>query len=669
MRFKLTIVALIAFQVTFSQNFKFGKVSKEEIAQKEHPTDPAANAAILYREYKTHFEYSSEDGFYYETEVFERIKIYSKEGYDNANFSIKVYKGSGGSHESFSGLKAYTYHVNGGKIEKIKLKSDGIFKEEAHKYLDLMKFTMPSLVEGCVIEYKYTLKSPYKSSIEPYRFQEEIPVNELVFDFRVPEYLNYKTHQKGNLNYKINRDGKDRTMEFKYLQKAVLNGGGSDKTITNNVTFIENIYKVNLHNVPAVKREAFAGNLSNYLASLKFELAYTKYPGAPLKSYATDWSFVTYSIYDSPSFGGELDKVNYFKDDIDNLLSGVSNENDKMGLIYNFVKTKMTWNGYVGKYTSQGVKSAYKSGVGNTAEINLMLTAMFRYARLNTNPILVSTKNNGIPAFATRNGFNYVISGVETTNGVYLFDATNKKLQPNILDPEVMNWQGRLIRNDGSSAWVPLIPNKPSVKNTMISAEITRDLELKGNLKERITDHYALAAREEYLNVSEDDIRKSLEKDKLETELSNIELKDLENVSKPVSVSYDFESFNLVEEISGKLYFSPMLFLGEKGNPFKLEERDYPVDFGFPKKVRAIINIVIPEGYTIETLPESTSFSFGDNDAVFRYKISQISNKVQLSLEFAINQPLISPSDYKNLKGFYQLMVEKQNEKVVLIKS
>jgi len=293
---------------------------------------------------------------------------------------------------------------------------------------------------------------------------------------------------------------------------------------------------------------------------------------------------------------------------------------------------------------------------------------MFRYAHLNANPVLVSTKRNGIPIVATRNGFNYVISAVEVNNAVYLFDASSKNGQVNLLKPNILNWQGRLIREDGSSTWVLLIPSKHAVSNVMLNATITKDLNVNGDVKKRITGHLAIEAREKFSNVAKDDIRKELEKNKIETELSNIEIKDLDNLGKPVSLSYNFESFNLVEEIEGKLYVSPMLFIGEKGNPFISEERIYPVDFGYLKKMRALVNIDIPEGYTVEQLPENTSFSFGNNDAIFRYKISSTATKIQLSLEFSINQSLISPSNYKNLKGFYQLMVDKQNEKVVLSK-
>ena len=669
MKFKLLLIFFIIFQVSFSQNYKFGKVSKEELAQKEHPNQPSADAAILYRSYKTHFDYSEEEGFYLVTDVHERIKIYNKKGFSYGTKEVGLSQGKRNHNETMSGLKAYTYFLEGnGKVAKVKLKKEGIFYEEKSKSYHVKKFTMPNLSEGCVIEYEYSFKSPFVQDVSTYRFQETIPVDEVALEFKTPEYLVYKTHQKGWLPIKINRDGQERTLDFSYMQIGALNGGGADKAVKNQITFRENSYLVTMHDVPAALEEAYSGNINNYLSGLKFELSYTQYPNTTRKSYATDWGFVAKSIYESPSFGNALEATKYFKNDIDNLLSDVSGENEKMMRIYEFVKSKMTWNNYNGIFVYDGVKNAYKKGTGNSAEINLMLTAMFRYAKLNANPILISTKRNGIPTLPTRSGFNYVISGVETTKGIYLFDATDKKGEANVLKTNLLNWQGRLIRKGGSSSWVGLMPSKPAVMNAMISSTIESDLSVKGKLQTRFTGHFSKEARNKYTNKNEDDIRKGLEKDKGETEISNIEFGNLETLYKPISLKYDFESSDIVEDISGKLYFSPMLFIGEKENPFKLEDRKYPVDFTFPKKDRVIINIKIPEGYKVESMPENTSFSFGQNIGSFRYQISNTGDVVKLSVDFTLNHSLISSGDYKNLKGFYQLMVEKRNEKVVLSK-
>ena len=57
---KLILVTLILlFNFSFSQNYKFGKVSKEELAETSYNNDSTVNAAVLYRNQKTNYRYES----------------------------------------------------------------------------------------------------------------------------------------------------------------------------------------------------------------------------------------------------------------------------------------------------------------------------------------------------------------------------------------------------------------------------------------------------------------------------------------------------------------------------------------------------------------------------------------------------------------------------------
>ena len=665
----LTII-LFAFNVSMAQNYKFGKVSKEEVLQEQHPQDPEADAAILYREIETNFDYTEDSWFFMVTNVYERIKIYNKEGFDWASKKIKLYQGSTGSDDEISNLKAYTYYLDGsGKVEDVKLRNDAIFEEESNKYVHNVKFTMPDLKEGCVIEYRYTIKSPFISNIEEFRLQEAIPIDKINIRFASPEYFVFKTHQRGWVPYNIDKDLKDRTIAMGNARTQYDKyGNTTSKGGTRDLKFREEVYNIDLDNVPAMKEEAYAGNIDNYATALKLELSYTDFPGSTMKTYSSTWEDVSKSIYNVDLFGSELAKHSYFDDDLENLLAGVSDKDKKTELIFNYVKNKMSWNKYNGYYTNEGVKDAYKKGSGNIADINLMLVAMLRKAGLIANPVLVSTKAHGIPVFPTRNGFNYVIAAVEKGSDVVLLDATSKDAEVGVLQSKILNWQGRLIRKDGSSSWVGLSPKKHAIQSTMVNAELTEDLSLKGVAKNRFTGNYALKYRSDYKNVTEDDQRKKLEKDYKETELANVKFGNLSTTGKPVSLQYDFESFNTVEEVSGKLYLSPLLFMTTPDNPFKLEERDYPIDYGYPMKNRYIVNIDIPEGYTVESVPENTVYTLGENTGNFKYVISQTGNKLQLSVEFSINQSLVAANDYANLKKFYELMIAKESEKVVLSK-
>ena len=68
----------------------------------------------------------------------------------------------------------------------------------------------------------------------------------------------------------------------------------------------------------------------------------------------------------------------------------------------------MHWNGMYGYTSDEGVKKAYDLKTGNIADINLILVGMLRAANLKANPVLISTRSNGVPLFPTMEGFNYV---------------------------------------------------------------------------------------------------------------------------------------------------------------------------------------------------------------------------------------------------------------------
>ena len=509
----LTAIIVFCFlNISVAQNYKFGKVSKEELLQKEHPSDPNADAAILYRETKTEFQYTQDAGWYMVTDYLERIKIYNKEGFDWANLTIDLYRGSG--EDKLIGLRGSTYYMDeGGKMKEVKLKNDGIFKEETTKFLSQTKVIMPDLREGCVIEYRYTINSPFIFNINEFRFQETIPVDKVEVQFKTPEYFVYKSHQRGWVPFKVENHSRERTLTFRQTTRdlSALTSTGIPETTTREVKLKEITYTVELENVPAIKEEAFVGNLNNYTTALQFEMSYIDQPGNPIKTYTTTWEDVSKSIYRADVFGAELDRKNYFESDLDKLLSGVTNPQEKVGVIFSHVLTKMNWNGYNGFYTNEGVRAAYKKGSGNVGDINLMLVAMLRYANLNANPVLVSTKAHGIPLFPTRNGFNYVIAAVELPQGTLLLDGTNKNAEIGVLKSSILNWQGRMVTKEGNSSWVALSSQVPAIKSTMLNAEITPDLSMTGKAQNRFTGNYAFQYRTEFKALNEDSQRKVLE--------------------------------------------------------------------------------------------------------------------------------------------------------------
>ena len=662
------------FTTLLAQDYDFGDVSEEELLEKEHPIYKDADAAILYRSYNAYFTYTTNEGFLVNTEVHERIKIYNPDGYKYATKSVSLYEQDSKYKDDLRSLKAYTYNLENGNISKDKLSKDGVFKEEQSKYRTLTKFTMPNLKEGCVIEYKYLLKTPFVSNLDEFRFQEQIPINTVSSKFRSPEYYGFNMHQKGLSQISIENEVKSRTIIYKpqnsQSRKIVDRVVIHDKSPkTRKLTFSENIINMSGSQIPAIKEELYTNNIDNYSNAIKFELAYINFPGSTYKNYSNSWNDVAKSIFDQPQFGDELKKSNYFNNDLSRLISSQQSEIEKTVAIYEFVKQKMNWNGYVGIATDDGVRSAYKNNVGNITEINLILTAMLREAGLNTNPVLLSTKNHGIPIFPTRNGFNYVISSVTIDGGLVLLDASKKYGEINLLEEELLNWNGRLITEDGRSKWVNLLPNKQAEQNTMLSVTIDNDLNTNAKVINKLTGHKSYAFKKKYANVAKVSQLEMFENQFKNIQVSNLEVQNLDKLYQPISFNYDVSYSNALDIIDSKIYVTPLLHLGTYENPFVPETRQYPVDFVYPLKTRVIASIKIPDGYTVETIPETLNIAIPKNQGSFQYLVNVSGNNIQVSSQLSISTHIIASNYYKELKAFYDMVINKQLEKIVLVKS
>lgn len=666
-----TILTLFIAANLFAQEVKFGKITKAALEEKMYPKDSVADAAYVYRYRRTHYEYTAREGFVVITEVHNRVKIYTKEGFKKATESIGYYKPDKGSSERVSDIKGYTFNLENGKIKKTKLAKSDIFEEKLSKYRSVKKITMPALKVGSIIEWKYKLISPYDRVIDDLEFQFDIPVKKLNYIIETPEWYTFNKRPKGYYLIASKESKRSGSISFSGNRVGTRTFGGSDVTSPQdsqiNLAFNKSVYEAN--DIPGLKGgEPFVSSIRNYRGGMKYELSAITYPNSMPKLLALTWEDVAKRIFKAGSFGGELEKTSFFKDDLQTLLASAKTNNEKIIAILEFVKSKVKWNGYYGKYTDASLRKAYKEGAGNVAVINLLLTSMLREAGFDANPVLTSTRANGIPILPTSNGFNYVISSITTPNGVLLLDATNEYSTVNVLPFRVMNWSGRLIKKDGTSSEVPLIPKRHRLEDNFVSVKLSDDGSIEGMVRTKYTGYNALSYRSRNNPVKEEDVISKLEEN-YSVEIDNFKVTNDKNIVKPIARVFKFSSEDHVEEISGKLYVNPLLFFTMKTNPFKVEERKYPIDFGIPWKDKNTVTIEIPEGYTVESVPTVAAIGLPDGLGLFKFQVKQAGNKIKVISLLQFNQGVIIPKYYAQLKEFFKQVVEKQTEKIVLVKS
>ena len=293
---------------------------------------------------------------------------------------------------------------------------------------------------------------------------------------------------------------------------------------------------------------------------------------------------------------------------------------------------------------------------------------MLRYAGLDANPILISTRSNGIPVFPGHSAYNYVIAGVQLPSGLVMLDATEKYSLPNVLPLRDLNWIGRMIRKDGTSQEVDLMPKVHAKEVVNMQFSIDPEGTIKGMLRSQLTNHEALNYRDRYLVLNEESYLDNLESRNNNIEVNNYKRQNETNLLQPIIETYEFVDTKSLEVINDKIYISPLLFLSFGENPFKQTERTYPIDFSYPNQTKYNIMIDVPAGYVVETLPEQSSIATGEGIGSFKYIIGESNNKIQVSMNLDLNHSIVAPKYYDVVKYFFQTFVDKQNEKIVFRK-
>ncbi|MCM0665920.1 DUF3857 domain-containing protein [Flavobacterium tyrosinilyticum] len=660
LRFLLICIALLGSTITIqAQNYDLGKVTIAELNEKVHPKDSSAPAAILFKKGRTYFGYNKDVGFYANHVCEVKIKIYKKEGLSWADQKVRFYIGYDKLNEDrleFS--DAVTYNLENGNIVKTKLNNQGEFKNKINQYWKEKTITLPNVKVGSIIEYKYVLRSENLVKFPDFDVQFSIPVDYFYYKTQIPEFYIYKPILIGGIPLET---------ESKFTAASQSFDNAYSQTSSFSYKQIETFYKGK--DVPALKEEPYINNLENYRGSIQQELERVRLPDQPVKDYSLTWEGVAKTIFKDDSFGKQLNQGSLFTDDLNKLLSNVEDKKERLNLIFTYVKNRMNWNEINSCYTEKGVEKAYKDQTGNVAEINFILINMLRAAGIEANPVLVSTIQNGLPVYPTRTGFNYVIVAAEIDGKKNLLDASHKLTAPNILPLNVLNWNGRLIKKDGNSEEIQLDPTQQSKEIYSLIVKINPDGKMNGQARVQRTDYDAYSFRVENNTKTEDAYLEKLENRLGGLEISNYAIENQKsNLDQSVIETFSFASSNRSDIIDGKIFVNPLLFFTQSKNPFNQEKRQMPVYFGYKNIEKFNLNIEIPQGYTVESLPKPFRISSEDKLMSFILNFSFSENKIQIVSQKEINSSIFVAEDYGMIKEFFQKMIVSQNEKIILKK-
>ena len=220
---------------------------------------------------------------------------------------------------------------------------------------------------------------------------------------------------------------------------------------------------------------------------------------------------------------------------------------------------------------------------------------MLEKAKLNVLPVLLSTRDNGLVRETSPNSlrFNYVICQVNLNGQNILLDATDKLLSGQLLPEKCLNGRGFVV-NGGGFDWINL--QSPSKSKTAIHVDLnlTNEGELKGKLQIERTNYDAFRSRKEYFSKGEVDYLKDFQSSR-SWELTKSEFLNAKDVQQSFKEVHEVIFTDNVATAGKMIYLSPIVVDQEEENPFRQEERKYPIDFGSPFNKIYLFKILVPE--------------------------------------------------------------------------
>ncbi len=645
--FITALTAVCYAQENYSE--EYGKVTQYEISMTEYPSDPEAEAVVIYSLGNNYFVGEDGIGFRLYMDIRKKIKVLKQAGVSYANIEIPFYTGDQES-ELVQDIEATVYNMDNGKLIKSILDPKKIFEEKVDKDYFIKKIALPDVREGSVIEYKYRIKTPFFFNMRRWAFQEKIPVIHSRLDYKAIPYFEYTYITRG-------------TNKFDEFESSLPN----QEINYSGLKYKEKLYTFGMKNLPAFRDEDFISSDKDYMVSINFQISrtYSFYNGAK-RDYMSTWPDMCDEFMKLPDFGKYLkDSEKEGKKVLVTLNLNNQSDLDKAKIITEYVRSMYSWNDFYGKFSTSKLSDFLKLKKGNIADINLYLIGLLKAENINVEPVVLSTRSNG--AVSRSHPFqqflNYVIAQVSIDGSTYYIDASEPLRYFDELPTRCTNVEGLVVKPK-TEEWI--VTTQKEISSTNKNFEITIDPK-ESLLNVDIT--YTLKGQDAYefrnvYNGKEDDLKEYFRKNNNIGDLDSLKIKNYKNTDQ--LFIFSFKAKTAFEKVSEKLFIHPFCNLVISQNIFKHERRLLPIDLIYLQEDEFHSEIKIPEGYAIEHLPDSVNHNGRIMSMNYSTQVKDDIIVVDASYGFKTN--IYDAKDYNRLKSTFAILLKHLSDMIVLVK-
>lgn len=619
----------------------YGRVSQEELKMTQYLPDTLADAVVLMNNGFLGFTID-EKGRKYVLSYFKRIKLLK-------NTSFATY----GMHTIICSEKEEIKNLKGQSISPDSIVTPVTdFYDEIGKGFKSKKIIFPNLKEGSIIEFQYNLESHDLFAIRPWYFQENIPVQHSELMFFISYYLDYMNIFSG----------RKPSFDIKRVAKTIEYEG---KTIVDSTSF----YRYYVDTLEAMKPESYITTLNNYLSNIKFQLKEVKPLWSDTTKIVQTWEAFADAFEKDNNLGKQLsEKKNYSAiwKKVKPLIENIKDNKEKISIIYDFINQNVNWNEDFSFYVEgKSLNDAFNKRIANSGELNLMLIACLNKAEIQAFPLLISTREHGLPykQYPIVNQFNHVLCYVRLDDKAILLDAGNALRPLNLPRINSLNGWGMLLEAK-NPRWIQITP--PTVNEKMV---VNASLKTEGMLECSISmTHDGYSALEERSDEKNENFIKNWKNAYPETSFQEINIQNQNVIDSFYQRNIQCTIPNMGNINNNLIYLKPVLNTTFDESPFKQKNRNYPVELPYPIHDIYELNLKIPKGFLLEYVPNDTLISLPDNAGSFQYSCKHKGDTLSLIMSVELKKIFFVTEEYQMIKKFFDAIVDKNKELLIFKK-
>ncbi len=622
---------------------EWGKVSVTEMSMETYVEDPEAEALVLF-DLGDSFFFDVDRGFEIRFTRIKRIKILKDTGVGFGEFSIPIYK-DGMNAEKIASIEAISYNLEQGTTVKTAMIRSDLFEERISENWYLKKFAVPNVKRGTVIEIKYTLESPFLFNLPDWEFQDRIPTLYSEYTVHMVPFYEYVFLAQGITTFDVNQTKLD----------------PFDRTFAS-IPYNDQIYTFGMKNIPAFRDESFITSRRDYITKIDFQLSKVNRTNGAKEEIMTNWPTVIEDLTKYESFGKYIKKSASLAEDF---LIQIPEKSNKA--IIEYVKSYFTWNGDYSGTAFQNPKELMAKKTGNSADINLFLSALLESAGFDATPVLISTRTHGKikSDYPFLHFFNNVLVLVNDPSGKFITDGTSELISYNRIPPNCINEKGLVVKvgENEEITWLNLSNSLPSSISNNLVFELTDSPQAKLSLNTTAIEYKAYELREEIagdsLNVIEYFKKKGV------SAIDQVRQLNATQYNKPYTIHAN-GSVEL-EQYENQLVVYPLLLFPIKENMLKQKERNYPVDFIYPSEEQFVSFVRYPEQLKLVDYPKH--FKMDNELATITIESFFVEGELRIQAKYGFKKATYQASEYERIKSYFDIIVKKFNEPVVFEKS